>query len=91
MMTEHQGLEPNPLYPSTNGDTWLLEVRVAKSLFLDVDFMTVETVSIHQTIACGNDLLEETFEIPTDIPEPGTLLLLGIGLLGAGIIRKRIK
>jgi hypothetical protein len=91
MMTEHQGLEPNPLYPSTNGDTWLLEVRVAKSLFLDVDFMTVETVSIHQTIACGNDLLEETFEIPSDIPEPGTLLLLGIGLLGAGIIRKRIK
>jgi hypothetical protein len=53
--------------------------------------MTVETVNIHQTLACGNDLIEETFEIPSDIPEPSTLLLLGIGLLGAGIIRNRRK
>jgi hypothetical protein len=87
LMTAHEGLEPNPLYPSTNDSTWTLEVRVAKSLFYDVDFMTVDMVSVHQTLACGNDLIEETFDIPCDIPEPGTLVLLGLGLLGAGIAR----
>ena len=28
---------------------------------------------------------------PTAVPEPGTLLLLGAGLAGAGLLRKRIN
>ena len=45
-------------------------------------------VGLHWTMRCGNDVVEGG--VP--VPEPSTILLLGAGILGAGIfVRKREK
>ncbi|GMR05389.1 MAG: hypothetical protein BMS9Abin24_202 [Thermodesulfobacteriota bacterium] len=38
-------------------------------------------ITLHWTMSCGNDYLNHTSK-PTSVPEPGTLLLLGSGLVG---------
>jgi PEP-CTERM motif len=44
---------------------------------------------LHITLACGNDVGRGETSAP--VPEPSTFLLLGAGLLGAGLLRKRIR
>ncbi len=39
--------------------------------------------SLHWTMDCGND------SINVDVPEPGPLTLIGLGLFGIGVIRRR--
>jgi PEP-CTERM motif len=72
------------------GDTFVLEMAIAKSFLEDygVDFNNVIDVSIHETISCGNDVIDHTYNV---IPEPGTLALLTLGLLGTGIFSRRKK
>ncbi|PIE31960.1 hypothetical protein CSA56_16815 [candidate division KSB3 bacterium] len=46
----------------------------------------------HFTMQCGNDNLMGKFDPTPPVPEPSTVLLIGLGLFGiAGISRKRIK
>jgi len=71
--------------PMTNfeAQTYVWEFRIDKSLlgnFKKLDF--------HVTMACGNDFMNESYEA---IPEPTTLLLFGMGVLGAAAIRRRRK
>jgi len=77
--------DPGPYY-SDNGDTWLLEMKFSRSLFRDFTNEDWSTMAYHQTLGCGNDLMEGPYN-PT-VPEPGTLILLGVGLLGAGAVRR---
>lgn len=84
-MQMHSGLTEN-----VTGDTHVWEMRIAKSMLGGVDFATVNSVSIHMTLACGNDLIEDDYDMSV-VPEPATLLLLGLGLMGGGIIRKKIR
>jgi hypothetical protein len=83
--TLYPGLETNPLLPG-NGDTWIKEYRIARST-LGVDLASQSSITFHTTIECGNDLLEKTYGI---VPEPGTMILLGLGLLAiGGVLRRR--
>lgn len=44
----------------------------------------------HWTMSCGNDAVDGGAQI-TRVSEPGTLLLIGLGLLGLGAARRRVK
>jgi hypothetical protein len=46
---------------------------------------TADTIGLHWAMTCGNDTIEG------EIPEPATLGLIGLGLLGLGGLRSRKK
>ena len=78
------GLETDPLLPdATNGDTYVFEWKFDRSL---LGWDGVSNIFFHTTLGCGNDLIEYDF---VAIPEPGTMILLGLGLFGAGILARR--
>lgn len=47
-------------------------------------------ITLHWTMNCGNDYLNHT-STPTSVPEPGTLILLGSGLIGLAWTMRRKK
>jgi hypothetical protein len=83
MMTFAPDLETNYMSPG-NGDTYVWELKFDRSLLGNFN-----SLSFHVNVGCGNDLMEENFT--TAVPEPGTMLLFGLGLLGTGIVRRRKK
>lgn len=92
MMTHMTGYEgvldgPDPLAPSGNSDTYVYEWRIDMSLLTAYLDDPVGSVKFHHTLACGNDLIERE----AAIPEPGTLILFGSGLIGFGLYARRKK
>jgi hypothetical protein len=79
--TMWQGLETNPL--QGNGDTWVMEFSFDGSL---LPMQGARSISFHNTLACGNDLIDKTFTV---VPEPNTIILFGLGMLGLASFRKR--
>jgi len=90
-LTFEADFEPNPLTPpiDASADTYVWEFRIAKAA-LNLDSGMFESITLHNTLECGNDLIEKTFPMEP-IPEPATLILLGTGLLGAELFRRRKK
>ena len=77
------GLETNPMQGS--GDTYIWEF--AFDISQVSGFAGASSISFHNILECGNDMIEGTYNI---VPEPGTILLIGLGLLGIGVIRKKV-
>ncbi len=75
-------LELNPMQGS--GDTYVFEFEFDAALISD--FQNYNTVDFHNTLACGNDLLEKSYSA---VPEPATILLFGLGSLGLAALRRR--
>jgi hypothetical protein len=46
-------------------------------------------VGFHWTMQCGNDIAKGMVTVPS-VPEPATMLLLGLGLLGVGAVRRKL-
>ncbi len=88
LMTYYQGYEQNPMY-AYETDTYLFEFRFAASA-LGVDINNYSQINFHQTEECGNDLMNKSYDLGV-VPEPGTILLLGLGLLGVGAGLRRKK
>ena len=84
MLTFYPGYETDPLIPdATGGDTYVYEWKIDRSLFV---WDGEADLYFHTTLGCGNDLIEKTYSV---IPEPATLILLGLGLIGTACFSRR--
>lgn len=79
MMTDVGDFETGYLTPG-DGQTYIWEMKIDKSL---INGGNLAGLSFHINVGCGNDLIE------TVIPEPTTMLLFGLGLLGTAAYRRR--
>ncbi|MFP5222352.1 MAG: PEP-CTERM sorting domain-containing protein [Acidobacteriota bacterium] len=56
---------------------------------IDLTALMGKDITYAFTMTCANDILFDQTQVPT--PEPGTMLLMGVGILGAGYLRRRTK
>ena len=82
-------VEENPIY-NYETDVYTYEFKIALNDLRSLNgWQEGSDLYFNTTLGCGNDLMETTYN--TAIPEPTTMILLGLGLFGAGIAARRKK
>ncbi len=75
-----------PLAGSNARDVYVYEWSIDLAMLSPYVDGDLQSATFHHTLECGNDLIEKDIAM---VPEPGTMALLGIGLIGAGVVRRR--
>lgn len=75
--------------PGTLNHTWVMEGRMNRLLF-DGLASQGNIMRLHNSMECSNDYLDLKGDFDTPrIPEPATLALISLGMLGFGVVRKK--
>ena len=83
------GLVPgDPEYAATV--TLDTDLKTLTFFFPDLDAWAGAKLGFHWTMLCGNDVVEVEVGTPT-VPEPGTMLLAGCGLIALAVFRRKFK
>lgn len=91
---------PGRINQALSGGLVPLQPEFAATVTLDTDLQTLtfffpdlwptETLGLHWTMLCGNDVIEVSTD-PGTVPEPGTMLLAGCGLIALAAFRRKFK
>ncbi|MCK5826660.1 MAG: PEP-CTERM sorting domain-containing protein, partial [Desulfuromusa sp.] len=68
------------------GDSYYRMVSFNLDDIYGLDFTGLD---VHWTMSCGNDAIDGS--APASVPEPATMVLLGSGLIGLALYRRKIK
>ena len=74
---------------SGSGDSGGGNTSYYRIVSFDISDLNIDGIDAHWTMSCGNDAINGRIDFTHTVPEPGTLSLMGLGLVGLGFMRRR--